>query len=273
MKSHILYGMSDIDTLENLAIDAAVKSNWEKAVELNNEILAIEEHNVAAHLRAGYAYMQLKKMEKSYTHYKKALSLQPGNTIAQENMEKVQILKMKGAIKKNNGISAKINPNQFLEVPGKTKTVSLVNLGQRNALAQLVVGQDIEIKARRHKIELRTAAKEYIGSLPDDLSRRLLAFIDAGSEYEVFIKESSLNRVVVFIRELKKGKKVSMYLSFPQNVQQNIANLQNTEESDENEEDTDDEKDHIEMMAEALKDEDDLPQFSSDDDEDDDTEE
>ena len=256
--------MNEIEILEEQAINAAVKLQWDNAVEINDKILSVDKNNVTAHLRNGFAFLQLKQMDKAHKHYKQALSLQPGNVIAQDNLEKLAVLQEAGKKGKNSAIN--LNPNLFLEIPGKTKSIALVNNGQRDTIADLAIGQEVIIKAKKHKIEIRTNSGDYIGTLPDDISRRLLAFLEAESVYQAFIKEASMNRVVVFIKEIKKGKKVSMYLSFPPNPQQNIQSLTNKEESDE-EIDENDDKDHIEQMAEALKDSEEEVPYSGDEDE------
>lgn len=256
--------MNEIDILEEQAINAAVKLRWEEAVELNQKILSLDNNNVTAHLRNGFAFLQLKQIDNAHKHYKHALTLQPGNVIAQDNLEKLSVLQEGGKKSKNSQVT--LNPNLFLEIPGKTKSIPLVNLGQRDTIAHLAIGQEISMKAKRHKIELRTSNNEYIGTLPDDISRRLLAFLEADSSYMAYIKEANLNRVVIFVKEIKKGKKVAMYLSFPPNSQQNIQSLTNREDNEDETDDSDD-KDQIEQMAEALKDPDEEVPYSGDDDE------
>ena len=255
--------MNEIDILEEQAINAAVKLQWDSAIQINDKILSLDKDNVTAHLRNGFAFLQLKQIDKAHKHYKHALSLQPGNVIAQDNLEKLTVLQEGGKKGKNSQVS--LHPNLFLEIPGKTRSITLVNIGQRNTIANLAIGQEVVIKAKKHKIEMRTQNGEYIGTLPDDISRRLLAFLEAESIYQAYIKEASMSKVIVFLKEIKKGKKVSMYLSFPPNPQQNIQNLTGKDDTDEEVDETDD-KDHIEQMAEALKDSEEEVPYSGDDD-------
>ena len=69
--------MNEIEILEEQAINAAVKLQWDNAVEINDKILSVDKNNVTAHLRNGFAFLQLKQMDKAHKHYKQALSLQP----------------------------------------------------------------------------------------------------------------------------------------------------------------------------------------------------
>lgn len=239
----------DLETLEQQAVDAAINLNWHDAIVLNKKIVNRQKNNLQAYLRLGFAYIQTSKYEDAKKAYKKSLKIQSNNMLAKQNLERIKILESRGSrkvLKKE----IKLDPNLFLEVTGKTKSVSLVKLGQKNILALLTVGQEVFLKPKKRKIEVRTKTNEYIGSLPDDLSKTLFLFTKAGNLYSSFIKEISLNRAVVFIREEKKGKKYAKYSSFPKNIQSDIARIQNEEESPEEEDEV--AENELENLAENL---------------------
>lgn len=209
--------MNDLDILNQQAIDAAIAQRWEEAVTLNKKILTADPHKLEPHLRLGFAYLQLEDMKLAKRFYQKALKIQAKNPVALENLERISILE--GSTTKNPiKTKATLSPSLFLEVPGKTKSVSLVNLGQKNHLAELDIGEAVLLKTKKRKIEVRTTDGDYIGYLPDDLSKRLIFFMDAKSEYSAYVKEASQSRVVIFIREDKKGARVAHHSSFPTNI-------------------------------------------------------
>jgi len=224
--------MDIIEQLENQAVNAAVNFDWKLAIDINKRLVKLDKKNLAAYLRLGFASLQLQKFNEAIKFYRKALKIQPNNNVAKENLERIKILRLKTP-KKNKKSIIYLDPNLFLEITGKTKSVSLVNLGQKNLLALVSVGQEVILKIKKRKVEVRSKYNEYIGSLPDDLSRRLLIFLKAKSKYRVYIKEANLSRITVFICEEKKGKKVQQYLSFPQNIQAQIEEMQVEKESDE----------------------------------------
>lgn len=238
--------MDDTLVLEQRAIDAAIKFEWQLAIDFNKKIIHLEKKNVGAYLRAGFAYMQLKKFNEAKKYYKSALKLQSSNIVAKDNLEKIKILSAKKAKKITNNLN--LDPNLFLEIPSKTRTFSLVNLGQKNILAQVNTGEEVYLKPKKKRVEIRTKDNDYVGSLPDDVSRRILFFLKADSHYKAFIKEISLSRVMVFIREEIKGSKVSKYPSFPTNAQANVASLVQEEDDDSENHDGID----IEKLAETL---------------------
>jgi tetratricopeptide (TPR) repeat protein len=244
--------MTEIEIWEQEAINAAVGYRWQEAIKLNKKILSKEKKNLSALLRLAYSYIQTNNLVKAKKIYEQVLKIQPTNTIAKENIERIKILQTKKT-KKTNTAKIFFDPNLFLESPGKTKSIRLVNLGQKNLLAQLMVGQEVFLKVKNRKVDIRTAAGDYIGSLPDDLAKRLRLFIKAGSEYVAYIKESAINNIVVFIKEIKKGKKVANFISFPGDLSININKL-----TDEIEEETEEDLSEfdLEKIAENLTTED-----------------
>ncbi|NMB84255.1 tetratricopeptide repeat protein [Candidatus Roizmanbacteria bacterium] len=227
--------MENVEVLEQYAIDAALNLDWKKAIEFNQKILIHNKKNVSALLRLGFAYFQNGDLDQAKKSYLKTLKLQPNNTTVKEQLERIKILQEKGA-KKNNNINISFDPGLFLEVPGKTKSVVLVNIGQKNILAQLTVGEEVYLKPKKRRVEIRTKNNEYIGRIPDDLSKRLLLFLKAKSRYSVFVKEAGLNQIVIFIREESKGKKISRHISFPLNP---LGGTKTEFDGDKNEEEED----------------------------------
>ncbi len=207
--------MKRIDELEVKAIDSAIEGRWEDAIQLNREIISEDPEHLNAHLRLGYAKLQLNELTQAQDAFKTALVIQPKNNIAEEHLSKIAVLKEKN--KKRLVSSTKYDPELFVEIPGRTRTIHLVNLGQKEDLAGINIGEEVLLNEKRRKLEIRTSADDYLGSLPDDISKRLSYFINEGSTYKTHIKEIDLNNVVVFIRETLKGKKVRQYPSFPSN--------------------------------------------------------
>jgi len=260
--------MTDLEHLEQLAIEAALKSQWKMAIVYNQKILAVEP-DIPVLLRLGYINFKIGNWKEARKYYQKALRIQPLNRLAYVNLEKVKILEKKGYKSKNK--TNTIDLNQFLEITGKTKNVCLVNIGQKNIIASLNIGQPVNLIQKKRKIEIRTQENEYIGSLPDDLSKRLSYFIKANSIYEAFVKESDLIYVVIFIREVKKGKKVTNYLSFPRNIQSQLNKISQNEESDQDddseEEFWEEEVSDVGRLENELEEDNFLPVQSEDDEE------
>lgn len=219
--------------LTESAINEAVKGNWNEAIVLNKEILKFNEDSIDPYLRIGYAHMQLNEFNEAKKYYLEAIKIQSGNQIAKNNLEKIKILTDKNAkpSKSKSLKEIKIDPNLFLNVLGKTKILNLVNIGHVEVLVQLTIGEEVFLKEKKRRIEVRTKDNEYVGAFPDDLSKRIIFFLKNKSEYMIYIKEATKSNVEIFIKEIKKGKKVAKYISFPKDVQDNMKLMVENEES------------------------------------------
>lgn len=214
----------NIEQIESQAVDAAIAQNWQIAFDLNKKIIKAEPKNIQANLRLGFAATKIAKYTDAEQAYKIVLKQQPQNQIALENLEKIELQKKS---KTTNTSNIVLDPKIFVEHPGKTKCVTLNQLGQKVMLASLSVGEEVFLSIRKRHVEVRNTQGEYIGIMPDDIGLRLTHFIEHESAYSVFVQEASLNKVIVFVRELKKGKKVERMVSFPLDIPGSIAKVQN----------------------------------------------
>lgn len=196
-------------TLKNQAIQTALKGNWEEAITLNKTLVDENPQDLDALNRLALAFTILGKAKEAKSTYLKVINLDPLNAIALRNLKK---------LKEKNGQAPSSNPlklinNSFLEEPGKTKVVELINIAQPKITENLRTGQSLELSIKRLKIFV-CEDKQYVGVLPDDIARRLIKFIKAGSVYEAFVKVAGVHRVSVFIKEVKKPTKLKDQPSF-----------------------------------------------------------
>lgn len=198
-------------TLTTHAIQCALTQNWKEAIATNQELLKADQENVETLNRLAFAYLKTGHLKAAQTHYKKVLKIDKYNPIALKNLQWLGNL-TKSDIHTDQKISA--SPTIFLEEPGKTKIVSLVDLSPARVLCNFMTAQKVTLIAKKHSIEVRDAKCIYIGALPDDLAHRLLRFIGAGNSYDVYIKNVEKNSVSVFIRERKRGRRFSQIPSF-----------------------------------------------------------
>lgn len=185
------------------AIEAALHADWQKAIIINKVLLKENPHNIDALNRLGFAYLSTGEIKKAKTSFDKVLKIDPFNPIALKNIKKIK----NKNVSSNNGVMS-ISPKIFLEEPGITKTVQLVNLAPKAVITSLHCGQRITYLIKKNKIEIRTLENVYIGILPDDLSFKLKRLSRLGNKYEMFIKSVEDASVSVLIREIKRGKRV-----------------------------------------------------------------
>ena len=199
-------------TLEEQAIKAALNQNWGKAIEINKEIVKEKPKNVAALNRIGRAYWELGKIREAAKSYKKVLTIEPFNPIANKNIKRLGKNKN---IKTSNGNSI-TSGNIFLEEPGKTKLVKITRLASPSILSQLDNGDEVFFVIKTRLISIIDNNKNYLGALPEDLSQRLIRFIKGGNQYQFFVKNVDCQLLEVIIREAVRSKKFAETPSFPQ---------------------------------------------------------
>lgn len=193
------------------AIAAALTQNWREAIRINSALLKLNSHDTDVLNRLGFAYLQSGQFSQAKKMLHKVLELDPYNQIASRNIKKLSTLKRKDLSKT---AQCRISPLMFLEDPGKTKIAVCVNPAPLRILSTLVAGQEVQLKAKNHCVEIRDNKNTYLGALPDDLSFKLIKFISCGNRYQVSIKGIGKNSLTVFLRELSRGKRFAHQPSF-----------------------------------------------------------
>lgn len=199
------------DNLARRAILAALSSDWQTALETNLTILTEETEDIGALNRTARAYLQLGDLENANLYSQKVLVIDPLNPIADKCLTRCGLLQSNKTYIGKGAQTYDI----FLEVPGKTKIVSLINICEPSILAQLDAGYNVDLVAKTRRVVVTTPAEVYIGRLPDDLATRIIYFIKNGNEYNSFIKSISESDVKVFIKETKRAEGLSRVPSFP----------------------------------------------------------
>jgi tetratricopeptide (TPR) repeat protein len=243
--------LDQIKQIQEQALAAAVKGQWTQAIEKNKELIAANPKDITSFLRLGYAYLQSGNLTEAKKAYNRALEIQPVNQIARNNLDKIKIIGSdKGTI---DASTSQIDPNLFLNVIGKTKVVELLNIGLPPIVARLKVGEEVYCKVKKRRLEIRDKDNNYIGAFPDDISKRLIYFMDEGSTYAIYVKDANKSTVSVFVKEIKKGKTVHRYTSFPKNIQDDLKLMHQDEfeEGSEKEHDSEDEETETENDKEA----------------------
>lgn len=199
-----------MDELAQQAISEALSGNWQEAIRLNELILKSYPDNTDALVRLAKAEIELGLAEKAKVNLKKALKLDPLNTIAEK-----LTAKLKNPKKTDQVIHTKANPEMFLEEPGKTKLATLTHLGDKGIILQLDPGDEVRLNAGGHTISVSTANEKHIGRIPDSLGFRLKKLISEGFTYQALIKSANTDCVKVFIREVSRPVKAGSVMSFP----------------------------------------------------------
>lgn len=193
--------------LKSQAIQTALVGDWENAVAFNKLILQKEPDDIDTLNRLAFAFLSQGNIKDAKTLYQKVLSLDMKNPIASRNLKRLNDVNTKK-------INFQLN-NLFIEEPGKTKIIELINIADKKIITQLRSGEKLTLCIKRMKIFALDQNNQYIGMLPDDLCQRLIKFINGGNKYEAYTRTAESNKITIFIRESKRVKKYYKQPSFP----------------------------------------------------------
>ena len=220
-------------SLKSKAIQTALQGNWQEAILLNKNLIKQDPSDIDALNRLALAYMIIGKSKEAKTAYQKVVNIDPLNSIALRNLKKLKDKNLKLS-----SSTYQIN-NAFLEEPGKTKVIELINIAQPKIVESLKGGQSLILSIKRLKIFVQED-KQYIGVLPDDIAKRLIKFMKSGCQYEAFLKSATTHKVTVFIKETKKTTRFKDQPSFLSNSESSLlvkhSKTKLDKDKDENEE-------------------------------------
>lgn len=225
------------------AIDAALDQRWEEALTINKKIIKLDPQNVDALNRQARAYMELGKANLAKKYYSQALKYDPYNPIAQKNLKIMRSFKSNGQISSWN-CKDRLSPSLFLQEPGKTKMVNLLNVAEPQKLSQAYCGMKVTMATKNRRVTIVDTNGNYLGVLPDDVSHHLLRLTKGGNKYELFIKSISVNSLSVLIKETFRSKRFKNQSSFLEyspssnstNIITSLEGIRNEEETEEPEE-------------------------------------
>src|SRR5258708_10834625 len=146
------------ETLAQDAIDSALSCNWEIAVKLNSLILKKNSHDIEALNRIARAYAELGDNEKAKNATTKVLKLDPMDPIANRCLDK-----WRDYPKYNGNTHTRVSPGSFIEEPGRTKIINLINLGDLANISALPCGEALKLIPHMHRISVATIDDKYIG--------------------------------------------------------------------------------------------------------------
>lgn len=188
-----------MDDIAQQAISQALSGNWQKAYELNSEILKSSPDNTDAMVRSAKALMELGESVKAKKVIDSVLKVDPYHNIANK-----LLMKIKGARAAGEVTHSKVESEKFIEEPGKTKVCELTKLGDPNIIIQVDPGDEVKLVASGKTISVNTLNDKHLGRLPDDIGFRLKKLISQGFKFQAIVKSATSDCVKIFVREISR---------------------------------------------------------------------
>jgi Tetratricopeptide repeat len=203
------------------AIKAALESKWDEAVTLNRQILADIPRDVNALNRLGKALSELGSYGDAKRAYGDALALDPTNTIARKNLERLSLLSEETAVAARP--AERIDPRLFIEETGKSGFTTLVGTAAPEVLARQTAGDQVYLHVEGRTLFVRNAGQEVLGRVEPRLANRLIKFIEGGNRYSAAITDLDETNVRIIIRETFQHPSQLGRVSFPPQVGQEVV--------------------------------------------------
>jgi len=174
------------------AIKSALNCDWISAREINLQILKKEPNDIDALNRLAKAYYELDEIKKALSTTQKVLALDPLDKIANRAIKKYQ--------ENTSKVTSKTETISFIEEPGRTKIVNLINL-DCEICPHLNSGEKIIVSHGKHKVSANREDGKYIGKFKDDISKKIINLINGGNKFEFYVHSASANKVTIFIKQ------------------------------------------------------------------------
>ncbi len=211
-------------SLKSQAVHTALSGEWNEAIHLNQALLKEDPQDIDTLNRLAYAYSAIGDVKHAKSTYQKVLKLDTKNPIALRNLKRLTLTPMKTykILKKGKGGNSHDETYQgvinvsslFLEESGKTKVLELVNMADPRHISILIPGEPLFLRVKRSKVFAYDRKNQYIGMLPDNTGKRLLAFIKGGNCYDAWVKAIQNHRVSIFVKESKRAIRFKNQPSF-----------------------------------------------------------
>jgi tetratricopeptide (TPR) repeat protein len=201
--------------LVDQAIKLALQSQWEEAVATNRTLLNQFPHDPEALNRLGKALSELGQYAEAKKAYAEALEINPANTIARKNLERLSHLGNEADNHTPPVATERIDPRLFIEETGKTGFTKLVNIASPEELARLTSGDQVYFHVDGRTLHVRNARGEDIGQVEPRLANRLINFMDGGNQYAAAITDLNEHQVRIIVRETYQHPNMLGRVSFP----------------------------------------------------------
>jgi tetratricopeptide (TPR) repeat protein len=194
------------------AIQLAMQNRWLEASEVNRQIIELFPDDVDSYNRLGKALMELGQYPESRDAYREASRLDPSNTIAARNLQRLEQLT------EGDGDATPptpVDPRLFIEEAGKTAVTALTDLADRSVLVRLTAGDQLTIDIDGNVVKMVDQTSEIIGLVEPKLAQRIVRLVQMGNKFSAAVTAADDQSVRVIIREVYRDPSMGNRASFP----------------------------------------------------------
>ncbi|MBM3134485.1 MAG: tetratricopeptide repeat protein [Chloroflexi bacterium] len=202
------------------AVALAMQNRWEEAVATNQSILAIFPADADAHNRLGKALTELGRYTEAQEAYSRTLQLDPSNSIAQKNLQRLNLLLQARALTRAAQLPLPperepVVPQLFIAETGKTGVTTLVKPASQEVLARVTAGTPVHLRIDGSTLVVESRLGDRLGEIEPKLGQRLIHLMRGGNQYVAAITALNNHSVKIIIRETYQHPSQAGKTSFP----------------------------------------------------------
>ncbi len=192
------------------AIQFAMQSRWDDAITANKALIQLFPTEADAYNRLGKALSETGKMKEAREAYQKTLELEPTNSIARKNYERLATARAKTEPDK----AQQVDTSLFIEEMGKSGVTTL-KPSNLKMLSTLSAGDEVALKQVGTRLTVETMSGEYIHDVEPKLALRLSRLVAGGNKYAAAVAGIGPDSVRVIIKETFQHPTQVGRISFP----------------------------------------------------------
>lgn len=197
------------------AVNMAMQSRWPEAAELNRQLVDEYPKEVEAHNRLGRALLELGRFEEAREAYNHALRLEPMNTIAQKNVQRLDTLMAEAAAVPVVPTTGPVDPALFIAETGRSVVTMLVEPAAPEVLATVDAGDPVELRVEDNTALVLSVKGDPLGKVEPRLRQRLIRLTKMGNQYGAVVTGVDEQSVRIIIRETHRDPSMGDRPSFP----------------------------------------------------------
>jgi len=197
--------------LTKQAVSLAMANHWEEAAVKNRQIIAAFPNDVESRNRLGKALSELGNYSDAREALQKVLAINPTNTIARKNLDRIALL---GDSAPKKCQSSRVPPHFFIEETGKTGLTTLTDKAPKAVLAKMSAGDLLVLEQQGQQVLAKTEAGDRLGAVEPKLGLRLITLMRAGNRYAAAVAAVHGENIRILIRETYQHPSQRGRLSF-----------------------------------------------------------
>ena len=195
-----------------IAVDSAMRSDWNKAIKINSDIIDRFPWELEPYNRLGKALSEKGQNKKAIQAFQCALFISPNSPIAKKNINR---LEKTSVLKASMAVSVTISGRSFIEETGRTGVTKLVIIPRNFDVTDLIAGHSVDLISVERGMRILDIKGIEIGSIEPKLALRLKKLVEGGNTYSANITSAGEDGVTIIIRETYRHPSQSNKSSFP----------------------------------------------------------